>query len=130
MIEIVKYICDSIVDITLIICIAIGLIKIVMLCIKECHEKKVLFDERDRKTKWEENRLKRDTALSGKESEIAFLQGELKRQQTETENIKKKIILIHLLYNKLGKTPLEDLEKKMEEMEKFCETIEKSMNIK
>ena len=59
--------------ITLIICVAIGLIKIVMLCIKECHEKKVLFDERDRKTKWEENRLKRDTALSGKESEIAFL---------------------------------------------------------
>ena len=57
MIEIVKYICDSIVDITLIICIAIGLIKIVMLCIKECHEKKVLFDERDRKTKWEENRF-------------------------------------------------------------------------
>ena len=104
-------------------------------------EKSIIFDERDRKDRWEEKLLERNEKIKSlKEENDNSLKNRdetIKKQAEKIDSLNKKIEALqnniaieYLLMNKLGNTTKEELDKEKERIKEHLNTIEKYINNK
>jgi hypothetical protein len=111
-------------------------------------EKSIIFDERDRKEKWEEKvLLARDKQKNSLKEENENLKKEnnnlknsddtIKQQAEKIDSLNKKIEALqnniaieYMLMNKLGSTTKEELDKEKKRIQEQLDTIEKYINNK
>jgi chromosome segregation ATPase len=93
-------------------------------------EKSIIFDERDRKDRWEEKLLERNEKINSLKEENNSLKKEIDSLKKKIEALQNKTAIEYLLMNKLGDTTKEELDKEKERIQEHLNTIEKYINNK
>lgn len=93
-------------------------------------EKEIIFDERNRKDRWEEKLLERNEKINSLKEENDSLKKEIDSLKKKIEALQNKTAIEYLLMNKFGDTTKEELDKEKERIQEHLNTIEKYINNK